>query len=50
MNFASFHKIGSGVFGMFSSLNYQRKIWKQKSIMKILSKQNLVLNRQIQYF
>ena len=35
---------------MFGSLNYKEKICKQESIKKILSKQNLVLNRQIQGF
>ena len=35
---------------MFDSLNYKEKICKQESIKKILSKQNLVLNRQIQGF
>ena len=30
--------------GMFSSFDYQEKIWKQ-SIKKILSKQNLIVNR-----
>ena len=60
MDGASFHQIGSSVLnGMFSSLNYQEKIWKQWSIAKILNikyilnkilnknKQNLILNRQI---
>ena len=35
---------------VFSNPNYQEKIWKQESIVKILSKQNLVLSRQIQDF
>ena len=49
MDGTSFHKIGSGlVVSMFSCLNYPEKIWKQQSILKILSKQNLVLNRPIQ--
>ena len=38
MDGASFHQIGSSVLnGMFSSLNYQEKIWKQWSIAKILN-------------
>ena len=49
MDGTSFHKIGSGlVVLMFNCLNYPEKIWKEQSILKILSKQNLVSNRQIQ--